>query len=928
MTACFQLASGRKYNVRATALAQQGGRHNNVVCNVLLLDGTVQAFKVNKQNKGQLLLDLVFDHLELTERDYFGLQLADTQGWVDPTKAIKKQLRRGSPHSLNFRIRFFVTDPSKLQEEYTRYQYFLQIKQDICSGRLPCARSAAALLASYAVQSELGDHSDSEHLPGYLCDHRFIPDAPRDFEKEVVKHHRRHAGLSPAQSEFLYLNTARTLELYGVELHHARDQSNTEIYIGVMSSGLVIYKNRLQINFFPWVKIVKISFKCRHFFIQLRKERHESRETLLGFNMASYRPSKNLWKACVEHHTFFRLERPSMPQKNLMAHYLTLGSKYRYRGRTEVQSVRYGKEMAVKGRLFPRSPSKPLLRRLSSDVYLESASGTSSTEERPETRSLPPGSPPASPRHSYTVCAQEGGRLRPRPIGHLPDHVTRNSASSLPCQASENHKASPSSSWTQVNGTSLGSTPSPNSPASGNQDPLLPSKQSRTSWSSYINHGPAATDSPTVNGGAPHDNAVLIKMSPDKLGRLGFNVEGGSDRKMPAHVSGVDPGSTADQCAPRLHGGDQVAAVDGEDVSGLTRDQGAAVVVEASCEERSGELVLLVRPNSLYEAEDDKALDRRRTFQAAPEQTAPDQEAGRPDPDACRSSLQQLKETLASGALLAQFEQLYRKKPGLTASCARLPQNVSKNRYRDISPYDATRVVLKGENDYINANYINIPASGSVNRYIACQGPLPATCGDFWQMTWEQSCSLLVVLTTQVERGRVKCHQYWPNLAGSATYGGFQVACVTQEGSSAFVAREMTVTHLESQESRTLTQLQYLAWPDHGVPEDSSDFLELVGLVRCRRRGGEGRPVVVHCSAGIGRTGVLITMETALCLLEGGQPVYPLDIVRTMREQRAMMIQTPSQYRFVCEAVLKVYENGLVEPAAPPQSQKTNGFKP
>ncbi|MEQ2204184.1 Tyrosine-protein phosphatase non-receptor type 4, partial [Xenoophorus captivus] len=128
----------------------------------------------------------------------------------------------GSPHNLSFRVKFFVTDPSKLQEEYTRYQYFLQIKQDILTGRLPCPHNTAALLASYAVQSELGDYNEAEHSPGYLSDFCFIPNPPQDFHKEVSKHHQQHSGLSPAQSEFNYLNTARSLELYGVELHYAK----------------------------------------------------------------------------------------------------------------------------------------------------------------------------------------------------------------------------------------------------------------------------------------------------------------------------------------------------------------------------------------------------------------------------------------------------------------------------------------------------------------------------------------------------------------------------------------------------------------------------------------------------------------------------------------------------------------------------------
>ncbi|RXN29016.1 tyrosine- phosphatase non-receptor type 4-like protein [Labeo rohita] len=971
MTARFRLPAGRSYNVRATELARDRQR-TEVVCNVLLLDNTVQPFKVNKHDQGQILLDAVFKHLELTERDYFGLHLADDSSdslrWLDPNKPIRKQLKRGSPHHLNFRVKFFVSDPNKLQEEYTRYQYFLQIKQDILSGRLPCPHNTAALLASYAVQSELGDYNEAENLPGYLSEFCFIPNQPQGFEKEVTKHHQQHSGLTPAQSEFNYLNTARTLELYGVELHYARDQSNTEIFIGVMSAGIAIYKNRVRINYFPWLKIVKISFKCKQFFIQLRKEAHETRDTLLGFNMVNYRACKNLWKACVEHHTFFRLDRPVPPQKNFFAHYFNLGSRFRYCGRTEAQSVQYGKEKGIKDRVFARSPSKPLGRKFMGVTDWESVSRNSLSEERLETRSLPTRSPPGTPNHYYkcsvnsrnSLFVQEGPRLRPSSMGHLVDHVIHASPS-LPVFS--NHK---SASSTQANSISLESTPYHplSAPLNGPEwklnarcaavkcvyrshsvghraldfngawspegvegpPPALPPKQSRKNLSQLIlshsqqdldNHinemydVPIATDKATPNGVIPHDNLVLIKMKPDENGRFGFNVKGGSDQKMPIIVSRVAPGTSADLCVPRLNEGDQVVLINGRDIAEHTHDQ-VVMFIKASCESHSGELILLVRPNAIYDVVEEK-LETEPDFQYIPEKSPTD--PSQLDQDAWRDSMLQLKDGLNSATVLAQFDQLYRKRPGMTMSCAKLPQNISKNRYRDISPYDATRVILKGTDDYINANYINmeIPASSLINRYIACQGPLPNTCPDFWQMTWEQGSSLVVMLTTQVERGRVKCHQYWPNPSGSATYGGFQVCCQTEEGNSAFLVRDMTLNHIESGETRELTQIQYLAWPDHGVPDDSTDFLDFVALVRSKR-AGKDEPVVVHCSAGIGRTGVLITMETAMCLMECGQPVYPLEIVRTMRDQRAMMIQTPSQFKFVCEAILKVYEEGLVKP--------------
>ncbi|KAG7282278.1 hypothetical protein CRUP_033805, partial [Coryphaenoides rupestris] len=319
----------------------------------------------------------------------------------------------------------------------------------------------------------------------------------------------------------------------------------------------------------------------------------------------------------------------------------------------------------------------------------------------------------------------------------------------------------------------------------------------------------------------------------------------------------------ADLCVPRLNEGDQVVLINGRDISDHTHDQ-VVMFIKASCESHSGELILLVRPNAIYDVVEEKA-DSEPDFQYIPEKSA--QDPGQTDQHAWRDSMVTLKEGLVSGVILSQFDQLYRKRPGMTMLCAKLPQNVSKNRYRDISPYDATRVILKSTDDYINANYIN--------------------------MCWEQGSSMVVMLTTQVERGRVKCHQYWPNPGNSTTYGGFSVTCHTEEGNDAFLVREMTLTHTQSEQDRELTQIQYVAWPDHGVPDDSTDFLDFVALVRSKRAGRD-QPMVVHCSAGIGRTGVLVTMETALCLMEYGQP---------------------SQYRFVCEAILRVFEEGLVSPA-------------
>ena len=190
-------------------------------------------------------------------------------------------------------------------------------------------------------------------------------------------------------------------------------------------------------------------------------------------------------------------------------------------------------------------------------------------------------------------------------------------------------------------------------------------------------------------------------------------------------------------------------------------------------------------------------------------------------------------------------------------------------------------------------------------------------------MTWECQSTLIIMLTTIVERGRNKCHKYWPEVGDTVDFGILSVTNVKENIGDHFVFREFTILHKTSQEVRQVTQMAYLSWPDHGVPENSEDFVAFVEAVRSNRQGSL-YPTIVHCSAGIGRTGVIILMETALYLIEANQPVYPLDLTRVMRDQRGSMIQTPHQYKFVCQAILNVFEEGKVQPS-PEFCQSSSG---
>ncbi|GFT58455.1 tyrosine-protein phosphatase non-receptor type 4 [Trichonephila clavipes] len=280
--------------------------------------------------------------------------------------------------------------------------------------------------------------------------------------------------------------------------------------------------------------------------------------------------------------------------------------------------------------------------------------------------------------------------------------------------------------------------------------------------------------------------------------------------------------------------------------------------------------------------------------------------------ESLQESMLKLQLSLEDRSALSAFEKLNKKNPDEPMEVAKLPENAPKNRYKDVLPYDNSRVILKEETngDYINASFVHMPLPHprKANEYIAAQGPLPQTCNDFWQLIWEQNCGIIVMVTPLKERNRVKCHQYWPDLYQTSTYNEMEVTCFSETSSSTCITRDFLISHQKANEERHIIQLQYVNWPDHGVPVDATDFLEFVQQLRDLRRD-VGGTVLVHCSAGVGRTGVLILMETALAYMDADEPIYPLELLKIMRNQRVMMVQTVVQYKFICEALLKAYND-------------------
>ncbi|XP_048206650.1 protein 4.1 isoform X23 [Perognathus longimembris pacificus] len=356
-------------------------RHRNMHCKISLLDDTVYECVVEKHAKGQDLLKRVCEHLNLLEEDYFGLAIWDnttTKTWLDSAKEIKKQVR-GVPWNFTFNVKFYPPDPAQLTEDITRYYLCLQLRQDIVDGRLPCSFATLALLGSYTIQSELGDYDAELHGVDYVSDFKLAPNQTKELEEKVMELHKSYRSMTPAQADLEFLENAKKLSMYGVDLHKAKDLEGVDIILGVCSSGLLVYKDKLRINRFPWPKVLKISYKRSSFFIKIRPGEQEQYESTIGFKLPSYRAAKKLWKVCVEHHTFFRLTSTDTIPKSK---FLALGSKFRYSGRTQAQTRQASALIDRPAPHFERTASKRASRSLD-------GAAADSTDRSPRPTSAP-----------------------------------------------------------------------------------------------------------------------------------------------------------------------------------------------------------------------------------------------------------------------------------------------------------------------------------------------------------------------------------------------------------------------------------------------------------------------------------------------------------------------------------------------------------
>ncbi|XP_067838309.1 FERM domain-containing protein 3 [Heptranchias perlo] len=307
---------------------------------IRLLDDTELPCIIQRDTKGQFLIDHVCNHFSLLEKDYFGIRYVDPEKqrhWLEPNKSVVKQMKSQPPYTMCFRVKFYPSEPVKVKEELTRYLLYLQIKRDIFHGRLLCCLSDAAYLGAYTLQAELGDYEPDEHPEGYVSEIKLFPKQTQKLERKMGQIHKNELrGQTAAVAELNLLEKVHTLETYGVDPHPCKDSSGATAFIGFTATGFVVFQGNKRIHLLRWSDVSKLKFDGKTFCAHgVQKEK----KIVLTYHTSTPAACKHLWKCGVESQAFYKYAKSSQIKTVSSSNIFFKGRRFRFSGRVAKEVI-------------------------------------------------------------------------------------------------------------------------------------------------------------------------------------------------------------------------------------------------------------------------------------------------------------------------------------------------------------------------------------------------------------------------------------------------------------------------------------------------------------------------------------------------------------------------------------------------------------
>merc|ERR1712226_429866 len=797
--------------------------------------------------------------------------------WLDLNSKLKKQLggSNGEP-ILEFKVHFFVsTGLIETLDDCSLKMYFLQLRTMLQQGVLKPRKHDAAEIGALVTQIEIGEYkdyfSDFEQGSEYLHQIIIYPEQERkpDLLNRIAEEHKTLKGMDNQHAMRILVENVSRVERYGIEIHCAKsiinptsvldtfERPDTLVEIGVSSEGICVFKNGIKDQQdLAWKHIDKIQCNSKQFILIIQADNSPDEYFKINFTFSSSKNCKACFLSCQAHHQFFQSQLSIEPSTSSASGYSTnteflcrsssiLKSKFKLGSSTITRKPR-------RQRRYLQQPSSQ-----EPSTATNSMIGSSFSETASNRTSTGPSSANSN-RNSMTVSTDQQLNIRTSNL-NFPNFGTPQGATGTDHSlvASSSH-AGPNAPGTSSGFGSSNRVTGNSSVAGNSNNPFMSS-----SWNDVCNR---------------QDEQMQDIIIPQQVYEGGYAYEFFNQMQAQGSHQPFSPPSEA---------------------SNDSWDQG----------------------DDDYEDYDDDVTPYYVGERPDPIQLPQMCNTNPYDPDLdLDMSMRELDSQLREGAKLdMEFQNAPQLRTDFTVFNSVVVKNREKNRYQDILPYDRSRVILTSgidphsDSDYINANHIVmiLPGNSKLN-YIAAQGPLEETITDFWRMVWEQNCAIVVMLTNVLEQEMLKCLPYWPNDTNAVLKcGHLLVTCNSPPIEENYVTtREIYLmdSRYPEQNAREIHLLHYTKWPDKKCPENSEDFLSFVRRVRKYRASFLGNSsLLVHCSAGIGRTGVFIIVETACRLIELGMPVLPLDLVRVLRDQRPYMIQTSEQFMFVCRAILTYY---------------------